>query len=406
MKVLLINNFFSLVGGAERVFWDEACLLREKGHEVHFFSTDRKPFFIPDYEHARFFPKYRDLRTQKGLARFLCISDSFHNKEAAQKLTDYLKFLKPDLIHIHNIHYHLTPSILPVCSASGIPTVMTLHDNRLLCPSSSYTDAPQFRGYCNTGNPLVCLKSKCKNKRLSETAVSIVEYLLNRNEVQRSQIRRFITPSETLLKLMQKAGLPSEKLVHIYNPINPAFCNHPPAQDEGYFIFAGRLSREKGVHYLLQALAQLPEVRLKIAGTGPQEGELKAMAGNLRLKNVEFLGFQPMESMVPLIRKARANVLPCHWFETFGTTLVEGLMMGKTAIASDIGGLPEVLDHGNHGLLVPPGDIQALANALKDLHNNPDKAQSLGENGRRWAESLCRPESHVEKLSALYRSLV
>lgn len=404
MKILLINNFFSQVGGTERVLWDEACLLKGSGQDVHFFAMDRKPFFIPDYVNADFFPSYVDHRSGKILDRFFGLSSAFHNKDAGKKLHDYLKFLRPDIIHIHNIHYHLTPAILTACGASDIPTVMTLHDNRLLCPSSSYLDSPDFRGFCNTGNPLICLKAKCKNNRFLETAVSIAEYYFNKAQIQNCKIQRFITPSLTLLELMQKAGLPQQRLEHIHNPINPAFCNHPPAaeEDDGYFIYIGRLSREKGLHYLLQALTHLPDVNLKILGSGPQEEELKALVGQLDLHNVEFLGFQPTEQIVPLLQKARATVLPCHWFETFGLSLVEGLMLGKTAIASNIGAIPEVLNHGNCGILVPPGDIQALVAALADLHSSPKKAWELGERGRQRVQGLYSPQAHVEKLLSLY----
>jgi glycosyltransferase involved in cell wall biosynthesis len=408
MRILLVNNFFSPVGGTERVLWDEACLLKERGHEVHFFAMDRKPFLIPDYENARFFPQYASHREEKNPGRFLRISAAFHNRNASLKLKEYLKFLKPDIIHIHNIHYHLTPSILQVCADSKIPAVMTLHDNRLLCPSSSYRDSPDFKGFCNTGNPLVCLKSKCKNNRLSETFVSIAEYYFNRNKIQDSKIRRFITPSLTLLKLMEKAGLPREKLAHIHNPINPAFCDHPPASqvDDGYFIYVGRLSREKGLHYLLQAMERSTDISLKIAGDGPQEDELKTLVAQLHLKNVDFLGFLPTEKIVPLVQKARATVLPCHWFETFGLSLVEGLMLGRTAIASNIGAIPEVLDHGNCGILVPPGDIPALTAALEDLHARPEKAWELGEKGRLRVQQLYSPQAHVEKLLDLYESVL
>jgi glycosyltransferase involved in cell wall biosynthesis len=406
MKILFINNFFSLVGGTERVMWDQASLMKEQGHEVHFFATNKKPFFIPDYENAHFFPEYVDPRQHSGLSQVFRLPNIFSNHHARKKLEAYLEALKPDIIHIHNLHYHLTPAILSACAKAGSPIVMTLHDNRLLCPSASYIDSPQFKGLCNTGNPFICLKSKCKNKNFSETAISILDFYLNKKNITSAYIERFILPSNTLLELMKKAGLPEEKLLHIHNPINAAFSNQSSSEDKGYFIYVGRLSREKGVHFLLEALKTLPHIPLKIVGVGPQEAELRTLAASLQLHNVEFLGFQPVEEVISLLKKARASVLPCNWFETFGMSLVESLMLGKAVIASNIGAIPEVLDHGRCGILIPPADIQALSSALEDLYEHPEKAINLGKAGQKRVESIYSSASHLEKTVSLYDELL
>src|SRR5262249_23614189 len=152
--------------------------------------------------------------------------------------------------------------------------------------------------------------------------------------------------------------------------------------DKGYFLYFGRLSQEKGIHYLLQALAQLPKVQLKIAGTGPYEAELKDLAKKLHLANVEFLGFQQKDAITRLLQVSRATILHCNGFENLPLAVIESLAFGKPVIASAVGGLPEILDHGRCGVLVEPENIQQLAGALKDLSEHPEKALQPGEAGR------------------------
>lgn len=408
MKILFANNFFGPFGGAEKVMWDEANLLLKEGHDVHFFATNRKPYFISDYENAHFFPAYVDLRNAPQLKKLFSFPHIFYNRQAEEYLERYLQVFKPDLVHIHNLHYHLTPSILAACQRQNIPVVMTLHDIRLLCPSASLTDNPAFKGLCNTGNPLICMQSKCKNGSFSETVASIAEYYMNRNQALYQTIQTFITPSAALLELMVQTGFSRDRFVHINNFIDPDFLEQADdiTQDQGYFLYVGRLSSEKGVHYLLQALAQLPDVQLKIAGTGPQEAELKDLATTLNLSNVEFLGFQNKASLMELLRHCRATVLPCNWFENLPLSVLESLAFGRPVIASAVGGLPEILDQGRCGILVQPTNIQELVDALKSLHQDLKKAYALGQNGRIRIQSVYTHTQHLAQFLSLYEHTI
>ncbi|HEY9745800.1 MAG TPA: glycosyltransferase family 4 protein [Oculatellaceae cyanobacterium] len=411
MRILFANNFFGPFGGAENVMWDEANLLQRQGHDVHFFATDRKPYFIPNYENAHFFPAYADFRNVSTWDKLKRMSRIFYNREAEERLTGYLRYLKPDLVHVHNLHYHLSPSILAACQREAVPVVMTLHDIRMICPSASLTESADFRGLCNTGNPLICMKKKCKNGSLSETLVSVAEYYANRRHSLYQSVRMFITPSAALLELVSRFGIPRAQLMHINNFIDPQLVKQAAtcaedSREQGYFLYVGRLSREKGVQYLLQAMRRLPDVHLKIAGSGPYEAELKALALALNLQNVEFLGFKDKVSVSTLLAECRATVLPCNWFENLPLSVIESLAFAKPVIASRVGGLPEILDQGRCGLLVEPGNVEQLADALADLTRNPQKARTLGLAGQVRAREVYSEERHLEQLLALYGRLV
>ena len=409
MRILFANNFFGPFGGAENVMWDEARLLQQAGHEVHFFATRRQPYFIPDYENARFFPDYQDFRAVSRWMRLIRIPRLFYNRQAETRFNAYLRHWKPDLVHIHNLHYHLTPSILSACARQAIPAVMTLHDIRMICPSALLTENPAFRGLCNTGDPLICLRKKCKNGALSETLVSIAEYYVNRRHPLYRSVQAFITPSAALMSLIRQFGF--SRPVHIDNFVDPQLLQEQRSfrdndQDDGYFLYIGRLSPEKGLQYLLAAMAQLPEIPLKIAGTGPYESTLKQLAKEYRLTRVEFLGFQPKSAVSDLLRGCRATVLPCNWFENLPLSVIESLAFGKPVIASRVGGLPEILDHGRCGMLVSPGDTRELADALRTLFENPDIARQLGATGYERAASVYSAKRHLEQLQSLYRTVI
>lgn len=412
MKVVLVNNFFSPEGGAELSSFSTLQLLEQHGHEVCFFATDRKPYFIEDYPYSRFFPPYQDYDNQAGLWDKLGhIPGVFYNPEAEQQLDQLLTLFKPDIVHCNNLYYHLTPSILKACQRHKVPVAMTLRDVRMMCPAGTLRlNAESYcqKELCVGGSALNCVTHRCYNKSLSQSVLVTAEFQFRKFQGLFNTVSRFITPSQALADLGIRAGVPAEKLAVVPNFIEDRFFEEAFSDKPGeYFLYAGRLSKEKGVQDILTALAGLPrEIPLHIVGTGPDETDLKALCETHGLTNVVFRGFLSGQDLVDAYRGCIASIIPANWFEVFGRTIVETFALGRPVIGSAVGGIPEIIEPGVNGYLIPPGDQKTLQEAMRELYENPELASQMSRNARQKAEREYRGEVHLKRLLQVYEQVV
>jgi glycosyltransferase involved in cell wall biosynthesis len=168
----------------------------------------------------------------------------------------------------------------------------------------------------------------------------------------------------------------------------------------------GRLSPEKGVHVLLQAMSQAPELNLKILGRGPEDKSLHSMVQRLGLHNVEFMGYVSGEQKWLTLKRAQALIVPSLCYETFGVSALESLCAGTPVIASDLGSLPQLVEDGKSGLLFPPGDATALRRKLVWLSAHPEAAAQMGRYGRQVVETRYRAKAHYEQLMRIYAEVL
>lgn len=409
MKLLFINNFFSNYGGTEITIYEQANLLRADGHEVYFFATDKSPF-LENIEYAEFFPKYTDYSSLSKIQALKNINKPFYNFEAKNKLELLLDKIQPDLVHYHNIYYHLTPAVLKPCFKRNIPTIMSLNDPRLMCPGGTLmlkNESYCKNELCLSGNPIHCLTNTCKNNSLKESSLVVAEYLFNKFHNLYDRVSAYICPSNAIKNLATKHGLNSVKLKVINSFIKSSFFQDEPHFDnQGYFLYVGRLSKEKGIHYLLEAMSRLPDAKLRIVGKGPEEDNLKKLAQELNLSNVDFLGFLTDEQVKKEYKNCIATILPCNWFETFGLTIAESFAYGKPVIASKIGAIPELIENYKTGITFEPGNIDELTCAIKNLHSNNALVKDLGATARAKAERSYTSTAHYSDLIRLYESLI
>lgn len=181
----------------------------------------------------------------------------------------------------------------------------------------------------------------------------------------------------------------------------------PVFENKGYFLYVGRLSKEKGCHYLLEAMSKLDDkVELHIVGYGNEEENLKEQAKKLNLKNVHFLGFRTGSELEEEFKNCIATILPCNWFESFGLTIVESFVYGKPAIASKVGGIPELVENNETGIVFEPGNVEELTLAINRLSTNPELAVQMGQKARIKAETLYRQDLYYSKLIEIYNSAI
>ncbi len=409
MKILMLNNFFTGFSGVEPVMMEEAGLLKDDGHEVYFFASNKKPYFIEDYEYAKYFPEfinYPEL-SKKELLKYAY--KLFYNKEAENKFKKYLKEIKPNVVHCHNVIYLLTPSVLKACYDLKIPVAYTVHGPDLVCPSDKLMLGGKeycTEELCVGKNPIHCTLNKCFNDSLAKSLVGTIDFATRKFHKLYAKADMYICPSKALSDLVIKSGIPKEKVTVINNFVSNSYLKKEPNYDnKGYFLFAGRLTKEKGVHFLLQAMAKLPQVKLRVAGTGSQQEQLLKLAKDLNLNNVEFVGFRTGKDLEDDYSNCIASILPCDWFENCPRNLIEAFALGKPVIASNRGGIPEIVNHNENGIICEPGNIDQLTEAIKKLYEDPQLTIDMGKKARHKAEQVYTADMHYSKLLKVYQQI-
>ena len=226
MKILQVNKFYFLNGGSEQYMFSLSEILRKKGHQVIPFSMNDPRNFETEY--AEYFIKNIDYtKPEENIARiFYMAARTLYSMEAKNKITRLLDNEKPDLAHIHNFSYHLTPSILFPLSKRGIPVIQTLHDYHIICPSHNLYDFQRMEVCedCQGKSFLRAVKRKCIKGSHLKTLVGTIEgYLAAFLKTYSSRITLFISPSQFLRNKIIEYGVDSARVVHIPNF---AWCPH------------------------------------------------------------------------------------------------------------------------------------------------------------------------------------
>lgn len=402
MKILQINKFPYLKGGAERYFFGVSALLVQHGHQVVRWST-RHPQGI-DLPHQDTFPRYNDLSQRKGLVKDLRkVKNMFWNKEAANRLEQLILREKPDLAHLHNVFSHLAPAIIFTLRKHNIPIVMTLHDYKLFCPNYQFFTQGEACFDCLQGKTYFpCIKKKCVKNSLPHSIIAYLEAVWNFKILKvHRHIDYFIAPSAFMREQALAWGL--KPVVHLPNFIDIDKFRKELYNDETvdkYFLSFSRLSQEKGVDLLIEAFKTVvqehPEVKLKIAGDGPDRSRLEAMAEGIA--QIEFIGRQSIGEIKKLLAGAYAAVIPSRWPENFPYTVLEASALSKPVIASRIGGLPAMVESDR---LFQPGNVSDLAAQLLWAVKHPKQVKQIGERAHRKL-AVCSPTNHYRDLIQIY----
>jgi glycosyltransferase involved in cell wall biosynthesis len=408
--VLIVNNFFSNVGGAENSTYRTGRLLSARGHDVWYFATDKGPLFEPNYVYTRFFPAYTDYNALSFPRSLALLQKPFYNFEARRNIAAMIEEVSPDVVHLNGIVYQLTPSVIAPCVRRDIPVVMTLRDAFLFCPSI----AMMFRAqrycrdeYCVKGSALNCIRYRCVDGRLVNSVVAAAEFLFRRAHRLYDKVVLFICTSEAMFSLARRSGISEHRLTVISNFVEDTWLSEAVSPtDSGYFLYAGRLTREKGIGDLIRAAALVPDIQVRIVGRGPMSEAYTVLARKLGADNVHFAGFKTGEALIEEFLCCTAVVMPSDYFEAFGLTAIEAYSYGKPVIGARVGGIPETVEQGVSGLLFSPGDHRALAECMRYLHVNRAAAAVMGGAGRRKVCERYNAGAHYEKLIRAYGQVI
>ena len=405
MKVLHVNKFYYNRGGAETVYFATAELLERHGHEVIPFAMEDARNFESPY--ARYFVSNIELREEAGglSGKLAAAGRILYSREAERKIDALVRDTKPDIAHLHNIYHQLSPSILRALARHGVPVVMTLHDYKLICPAYTlYTDGAVC-GRCKGGAYYNAVVHSCvKDSRLKSAICATEAYLHSAMGLYRRLVKLFISPSEFLTAKVIEFGLDPRRVVTVPNFIDPA-AFRATAGGGRYFLYAGRAEKVKGLRTLLEAVAGSAIARdyeLWIAGDGEDRGWLEAYCAEKKLANVRFLGHLTQAELEPVMADALFAVAPSEWYENAPLSVLEAAARGKAIVASDMGGIPEMVRHGETGLIFPAGNAGQLRSAIEQLLREPERTRAMGRQARALVEEKFSPEGHYRQLLRVY----
>lgn len=402
MRVLMVQTFHFYRGGDSTYMLNLSGLLEARGHEVVHFAM-RHPDNLPSPWSHYFtgeidFPALLARKTPRSA--WTVLSKSIHNAEARRKIAALADETKPDIAHFHNIHGHLTTSIVQPLVDRGIPIVWTLHDFRQVCPNTSFLSHGEICERCLPNRFWNVLLHRCKKNSLPASLIAMLAACWERMTGIPGKIDRFITPSRFLAGKVAAGGFDPSRIVAIPNFVDLA--DYAGGEERGYYLYIGRLLREKGIDILIRAAASLGRGTLRIVGEGPDDEALRALAGRLGADNVRFDGYLSGEALRETLAGASFVVLPSRWYENLPFSIMEAFAMGKPVVATDIGGIPEMVEDGENGFLFPLGDADALADRIGRMLDDPDQRKRMGERAREKAERLWNPETHYEQIAAVY----
>jgi len=403
-----VNKFWRVRGGSDRHVFELSRMLTERGHEIIPFAMEdpaNEPsrystLFVSPVELSD--PYRMPIWKRIGVAKRILSSH-----EAANKITILSDLAHPDIAHLHNIYHQLSPSILKPLVERGIGTVMTIHDYKLLCPALRFYTNGAVCEKCRPMHYSSCVAGRCVHGSRAASALCAVEMFVHDvTKAYTGRIDRFIAPSSFVAGKLLDRGLPPEQVTVIPNFVdNERWTPGDGDSDGDYIVFSGRLSHEKGVETLVRAMAGLPRIPLKIIGSGMLEANARQLARDLGAANIEFTGFKSEKEVRRLVRDSRFICTPSEWYENAPMSVLEAFACGKPAVASRIGGIPEMVRHGQTGLLTEPGDPESLRESIERLWNDPVHAREMGTSARRLAETDYSPEAYYAKIIETYQQV-
>jgi glycosyltransferase involved in cell wall biosynthesis len=350
MKILLCHTFYQQRGGEDHSFEAEAALLQARGHSVVRFTMHNDEV--------------------NRASRWSVAGGAVWSQRAYRELSRVLQEARPSVVHCTNLFPLISPSVLYAAKAAGIPVVQSLRNYRLLCPNGFfYRDGGVCEACLGRSVAWPGVAHGCYRGSRAASAVNVAVTGVHRAVGTWDRVvDLYVTPTEFARQKFIAGGIPEERIVCKPNFVDPAPA--PGTGTGGYAVFAGRLSPEKGLDTLLDAWALVRTgQRLKILGDGPERG--RVMAACARDRRIEWLGEQPLDSVLAILGEASLLVMPSVGYETFGRTIIEAFAVGTPVVASRCGPALELVDHWRTGVHFEPGRAGHLAAALQTLLDRP-----------------------------------
>lgn len=400
MRVLIVNKFLYPNGGSETYIFEIGKQLEKMGHEVQYFGMEHEERIVGN--HAESYTSNMDFHKGR-LAKVTYPFKIIYSIEARKKIKKVLYDFNPEVIHINNFNFQLTPSIIYEIKdyekgkKVKIPIIYTAHDSQLVCPNHLMQNPLTGKRCteCVEKGYKSCIKGKCIHGSRAKSVIGAFEGWLYKKLQTYKYIDCVICPSEFLKKKLVTSQILKDKLVVVPNFINGKLYDYSDGVKKDYVIYFGRYSAEKGIETLLKVCSKLPDVRFVFAGSGPLENEVN------ELNNINNKGFLSGEKLYSLINGALFMVMPSECYENCPFSVMEAIALETPVIGANLGGIPELVMDGINGELFISGDEEDLYNKIKKLWNDRRLTEYYSDNCRQ--RKFDTVEEYCIKLIKIYK---
>lgn len=399
MRILLVNKFHYLRGGSEKYYFELAKLLKNHGHTVAFFSmknennikTGDREYFVDEI----------DMNTGSKFEA-LNVIYSKKNKALMEKA---LEEFKPDIVHINNFQRQLSASIIDAVKEKNIPLIMTAHDLNPICPASIMLYNGEVCEDCITKGYTSCIKKKCIKNSMLKSVLGYIEKKYYDLHKMFCKVDCIISPSEFNKNQLLKGKLKCNDITVIHNFVNETEKTDYTLGDCAFYF--GRLSREKGILNLVEAINNIPGARLIIAGDGPEKENIQAYIKEHKLEDrITLLGYLNQNDIRENIRKCRFVTVPSICFENCPYSVLEATEIGKPIIGSKIGGIPELVKDDVNGYTYAYDSVEDLTDKLRILFENDEKVNEFSNNSKKLYKENYSAEAYYNKLMTVYNKYI
>lgn len=410
MKILLANNHHKHEGGAERYYLDLGHLLESKGHEVAYFSMKDKENIKTKW--SKYFVNNVDPNRNGFMEIFRKIPRIFYSTEAKYKIGALIDKFKPDLVHINNIYYHISPSIIYEIKKRGVPIVQTVHDYQIISPNVIMYHNGKICEITKGGKYYKAIFHKCVGNSFIGSLLSVIGlYIQNFNNSYFKNIDAFIAPSKFMRRKLISYGLDNKKIFQLNNFVTNAKHVSPPkvTNNQKYILYFGRLSEAKGIYKLIDLAKIIPNIKIILAGKFDESIE-KTKVMNIidsqKINNLNFVGFKNISQLNKLIKFCEFVVVPSAWFENQPYSILESYALGKPVIASKIGGNQEIVINNKTGLLFNSKSLKNFRTKVLLMWSNNSLTKKMGKNAYTFVSKRFDSDTHYQNLIKIYNGVI
>ena len=378
MKVLMVNKFLYPNGGSETYTFKLGEHLSSLGYEVQYFGMEHEGNVVGNKVEA--YTSDMDFHNGSKLSKLFLPLKTIYSFEARKQIRKVLDDFKPDVVHLNNFNYQLTPSIIVETvkwrkkNKRQCKILYTAHDGQLVCPNHLFKNpnTNQICEKCIDGKYMNCAKGKCVHGSTMKSLVGSMEAIFWKKKKVYKHIDTIICCSEFMKTKLDHNPILAERTVALHNFVDDVEWKETEKKD--YVLYFGRFSEEKGIGTLIHACKDLSEIKFVFAGVGPMEDQIN------EITNIENAGFKTGKELEKLIREARFSIYPSEWYENCPFSIMESEMYGTPVIGADIGGIPELIKVGETGELFESGNIEELKDTIRALYNNKAKTDKYAIN--------------------------
>lgn len=399
MKILMINKFLHPNGGSETYIFKLGNYLKNIGHEVQYFGMEHEGRIVGNRVNA--YTSDMDFHGGSKLSKLIYPIKTIYSKESRNQIRKVLNDFQPDVCHLNNFNYQLTPSIILEIvkwrneTGRKCRIVFTAHDYQLVCPNHMLNNPNTHENCekCIGGHFFNCAKNKCIHGSKAKSLVGSMEATFWKVKKTYKYIDTIICCSDFMKSKMDTNPLFKEKTITMHNFIEKSEWKEKEKKD--YVLYFGRYSEEKGIRTLVNVCSHLPNIPFIFAGSGPLEKQIKG------IKNITNVGFKKGKELKKLIKEARFSIYPSEWYENCPFSVMESQMYGTPVLGSDIGGIPELISVGKTGELFQSGNEDILKQKIQKLWDNRDLCDEYVRNCKDI--SFDTVEKYCKKLLNVYK---